>query len=481
MSKLIKLAGDTALYGMGSIVPRVLNFPLVIIHSRVFNPGEYGVNVSLYAWVAFLNIVYLFGMETAYFRFATKPGADESSVFRSAQTFVVIVALLMTLPIILLAQPISGYFEIPGHPEFIQWLALVMFIDALVAMPFARLRLQKRPRAFVTAKLVNVVLIIGLNLYFLLVQYDPAVGIGYIILANLIANAFFLLFFAGTLIRWRPQWTRTETNAMFTYAWPVMLMGLAGMTNEMYSRLTLQWWLPEGFYPGRDAGYALGVFGACFRFSVIINIVVQAFRFAAEPFFFSNAADKQAPELFARVNHYFIILCSFIVLSVVVHLDWLRYLIEKDYWEGLPVVPYLLFAYVFLGIYYNLSVWYKISDKTYMGTGITLAGMGVTIGLNYLLIPVAGYVGSSWSTLACYVVMATASYILGQKYFPVPYRVAAALLYMGLTVLLINFSYWITFDQPWVAFLYHCALMGVFALFAYFRERRHGLPWATPA
>lgn len=471
MSKLKNLAGETALYGMGSIVPRVLNFFLIALHTRIFYPEQLGLYTNLYAWVAFLNIVYLFGMETAYFRFATRPGADENQVFRSAQTFILAIGAVMTGAILVFAQPVSAYFGIPNHPEFIQGLGLLMFIDAAVSIPFARLRFQKKARQFVAAKLINVGLVVGLNLFFLLVVYDPRLNIGFSILANLVGNAFYLLFFATTLIQWRPVWNTRIIRELFNYSWPIMLMGLAGMTNEMFSRLTLGWWLPEGFYPGQNTEYAWGVFGACFKYATIVNVVVQAFRFAAEPFFFSNAHDKTSPELFARVNHYFIIVCSFMVLSVVVHLDWLKYLIDPVYWEGLVVVPYLLFGYLFLGVYYNLSIWYKLTDRTYAGTLITLVGMGMTIGLNYLLIPVAGYLGSSWATLGCYSTMALASYALGQKYYPIPYRVGGAVLYLGLAVLLINLSGWITFDHPVVAFLFHSALMVVFAAIAVVREK----------
>lgn len=472
MSKLVKLAGETALYGLGSIVPRVLNFALIWLHSRVFAPPEYGVYTNLYAWVGFLNVLFLFGMETAYFRFATKAGAEEFSVFRSAQTFIVIVGIALAAPLVFFSEPIARYFEIPGHSEFITWLALIMFLDAVVAIPFARLRLQKKPRAFVTAKLINVFLIIGLNLYFLLLRYDPSIGIGLAILANLLANAFYLVFFARTLVGWRPSWNKPVMSEMFRYSWPIMLMGLAGMTNEMYSRLTLMWWLPEGFYPGKDASYALGVFGACYKFSVIINVAVQAFRFAAEPFFFSNATDKNSPELFARVNHYFIVVCTFILLSVVVHLDWLKHFIDANYWEGLPVVPYLMFGYLFLGVYYNLSIWYKLTDRTYFGTIITLLGMVITIGLNYILIPYFGYVGSSIATLGCYFSMAAVSYALGQRYFPIPYSVAGALTYLGLTIGLILVSCQVTFTNPYIAFLFHGFLMLVFLAVAYVREKK---------
>jgi O-antigen/teichoic acid export membrane protein len=479
MSKLAKLAGETALYGLGSIVPRVINFLLVILHTRIFLPDAYGIYINMYAWVAFLNIIYLFGMETAYFRFSTKAGANETDIFRSAQTFVMAIGLAVTVAIIAFADPIAVYFQVPDHPEFIQWLALLMLMDAIVSIPFARLRLQKKAQSFVTAKLINVMLVIGLNLYFLLVAFDPSIGIGYPILANLLANAFYILFFAATLLRWRPQWNASVVKAMFKYAWPIMLMGLAGMTNEMFSRLTLGWWLPEGFYPGKDAGYALGVFGACFRFAVIINVAVQAFRFAAEPFFFSQAEENKSPELFARVNHYFIIICAFMVLTVVVHLDILKYIVDQEYWGGLPIVPYLLFGYLFLGVYYNLSVWYKLTDRTYFGTLITLVGVVITVMLNYLLIPVAGFLGSSWATLACYSTMAITSYGLGQKYYPIPYAVGSALFYLGLVVFLILVSSYVSIENGLLAFGFHTFLMIVYAGIVFVREKPRRATFVT--
>lgn len=480
MSKLKILAGETALYGLGSILPRVLNFCLVWLHSRVFAPEAYGIYTNFYAWVALLNIVYAFGMETAYFRFATRVGADENSVFRTAQTFVVSIGLALTAIFLVFAQPIASYFLVPDHPEFIRWLAVLMFIDSIVAIPFARLRLQKKALRFASAKLINIVIVIALNLYFLKVAYDPAIGIGYPVLANLLANATYLLFFAGTLLAWRPRWDGEVIRALFVYAWPIMLMGLAGMTNEMYSRLSLAWWLPEGFYPGHDASYALGIFGACFRFAVIMNVAVQAFRFAAEPFFFSNAADKNSPALFAQVNHYFIIVGCFVVLSVVVHLDVLKYFLEAEYWPGLPIVPYLMFGYLFLGVYYNLSIWYKLTDRTYFGTIITLLGMAITLVLNYLLIPVAGYLGSSWTTLACYSAMAVTSYVVGQRYYPVPYSLGGAFLYLALTLGLIVVSSMFTPPTPWLAFAFHLGLMVAYAVVVVWRERPVKHPLKAP-
>ena len=477
MNKMKTLAGETALYGLGSIIPRTLNFFLVVLHTRIFLPADYGIYINLYAWVAFLNVIYLFGMETAYFRFATKEGADEEKVFRVTQTFVIVISLLLSVLIIIFSGPIAEKFKLPNHTDFIMWLGILMFVDAAVSIPFARLRLQKKAGKFAAAKLVNVAIQVGLNLYFLLFAFDPSVGIGYILLANLIANLFYLLFFSRTLINWRPAWDRRLFISMFPYAYPVMLTGLAGMTNEMFSRVTLERWLPENFYPGKSSEYALGVFGACFRFSVIMSLAVQAFRFAAEPFFFSNANNKNSPALFAKAHHYFTIVCCFILLSVVVNLDILKYLLDETYWEGLGIVPILLVGYMFLGMYYNFSVWFKLTDKTYYGTLITAGGALLTIVLNFLLIPVFGYMGSSWATLLCYFAMAMTCYGLGQKYFPIPYRIANGFWYLFFTFLLIRASQKLNIPDLIWSVSFHAFLILLFMLIVYWRERKY---WNSP-
>ena len=477
MNKMKTLAGETALYGLGSIIPRTLNFFLVVLHTRIFLPADYGIYINLYAWVAFLNVIYLFGMETAYFRFATKEGADEEKIFRVTQTFVIVISLLLSVLIIIFSGPIAEKFKLPNHTDFIMWLGILMFVDAAVSIPFARLRLQKKAGKFAVAKLVNVAIQVGLNLYFLLYAFDPSIGIGYILLANLIANLFYLLFFSRTLINWRPAWDRQLFISMFPYAYPVMLTGLAGMTNEMFSRITLERWLPENFYPGKSSEYALGVFGACFRFSVIMSLAVQAFRFAAEPFFFSNANNKNSPALFAKAHHYFTIVCCFILLSVVVNLDILKYLLDETYWEGLGIVPILLVGYMFLGMYYNFSVWFKLTDKTYYGTLITAGGALLTIVLNFLLIPVFGYMGSSWATLLCYFAMAMTCYGLGQKYFPIPYRIANGFWYLFFTFLLIRASQKLNIPDLIWSVSFHAFLILLFMLIVYWRERKY---WNSP-
>lgn len=495
MSKIKKLAGETAIYGLGSIVPRLLNFLLFPLHTRIFDPAAYGVISYLYVFVAFLNIVYTFGMETAYFRYATKVGAEPERAFNIAQTAVLLISATLSVSFIIFAKPLAGYLDIPGKSHYIVLLSVIMFIDAAVAIPFAQLRLEKKAFRFAFARIVNVLLLVGLNIYFFLIAYWLAshqmtfnfgliseyvkkspYGIEYVFIANLIANAFYLLFFYKILFKWRPTFDRQTLPAMLYYAYPIMLTGLAGMTNEMFSRWTLEWWLPDNFYPGKSSLYALGVFSACYKYAVFMSLAIQAFRFAAEPFFFSHAVDKNSPMLFSRVNHFFIILCSFILLAVSINMDILKYLLGgQAYYEGLKVVPILLLGYLFLGVYYNFSVWFKLTDRTYYGTLITVAGAILTILLNFMLIPMAGYMGSSWASLICYFFMAVACYALGQKYYPIPYKIWRGGAYILFAMGLIWVAEVSAIGNPGWACAFHFSLMGGFLIVAYFVEMKNNI------
>lgn len=474
MGKLKSLAGETALYGLGTIIPRLFNFFLVPLHTRIFqDPNDFGVVTYLYAFVGFLNIVYTFGMETAFFRFATKTN-DINRIFNIAQTFVFLISISLSLFFILFADTIASSLEIPDQPQYIVWLSLILAFDAIVALPFARLRLEKKPISFAIAKITNIVLVVALNFYFLTIHYDPTVGIGYIFLATLIANGFYLLYFAKSLLRWRPRFDKEIFASMFQYAYPLMFIGLAGMTNEMFSRIMLLAWLPDNFYPGKSANYAIGVFGACYKYAAIMNLGIQAFRFSSEPFFFSNAADKNSPTLFARVNHYFIIVGCFVLLSVSINMDILKYFLGGEaYWEGLNIVPILLTGYLFLGIYFNFSFWYKLTDKTHYGTLITIIGAGITVLGNYILIPVLGYMGSSIITLVTYASMAAICYGLGQKHYPIPYPIGKSLLYIGSTLIIAYGTRSLTFSTQWAATSVHVAIMILFVSVIYLIERKN--------
>lgn len=474
MSKIKRLAGETVLYGLGSMLPKFLNFLLVRLHTDVFPPEQYGVVTKVLGYVAVLNVIYSFGMETGYFRFATREGADERKVFNITQTVVTGISLLFTTIFIVFATPVANLLDLPGSENVIVWIALLMFIDAIVSIPFARLRLQRKGTQFALYRIVNIFVLIGLNIYFLKYAFDPSVGINYIFIANMIANLLYIVFFFRVLIQWRPVYDPVLSPRIFQYAYPVMITGLAGMTNEMFSRLTLDEWLPPNFYPGRSPEYAVGIFGACYKFGMFMNLTVQAFRYAAEPFFFSNAADKNSPALFAKVNHYFIIVCCVILLGVSINMDLIKYFLgDPAYFEGIGIVPILLLGFLFLGVYYNLSVWFKLTDRTYFGTIITIGGAIVTVLGNYFLIPQLGYFGSSWAMLACYFTMTAACYILGQRYYPVPYKVVPDLSYIAVTALLVWFVNSQDFNSQIVNTAFHFGVIVIYLLIVYLIEKKN--------
>lgn len=477
MSKIRQLAGDTVLYGLGSMVPRFLNLLLLPIHTKpeysknAFSPEQYSIVVDLLAIVAVLNIIYSFGMETTYFRFASKPEVDPKKAFNQAQTAVISISTFLSIFFIAFSPSIAASLD--TKPEYIVWLTLIMFIDNIMAIPFASLRLERKPLVFSAAKILNVLLLIGLNIYFLNFNFNPEIGVGYVFLANLIANSFYFLFLGKKLISWKPMFDKNMFNNMLRYAYPIMITGLAGMTNEMFSRITLEWWLPENFYPGKSKEHAVGVFGGCYKYGVFMNLYVQAFRFAAEPFFFSNAADKNSPALFARINHYFLVLGCIFMFGVATNMDILRRVfIGEQYWEGLTIVPILLLAYLFSGLYYNFSVWFKLTDKTYYGTILTVGGTVITVVFNYLLIPITGYEGSSLVTLLCYLSMATACYLIGQKYYPIPYNVGKGILYILITVVLTYMIRAIEFSNPWLGYAFHAVTLLTVAAITYLVEKK---------
>ena len=446
MPAINRLFQETTVYGLGTILPRMLNFFLVPLQTRVFPQEAYGDISELYGYVAFFNIIFLFGMETAFFRFSNKTGQDAEWVFRVTQTVVTAISIIFSTTFLIFYIPIANVFAIK-ESSLVIWVSLTLLVDAVVAIPFARLRLQKKALKFTSIKLVNVALLVGLNVYFLLYSGNPAPGIELVFLANFLANAVYLIFFFRDLISWRPLFDKKLSPQILSYSYPIVITGLAGMTNEMFSRIAIDNWLPKDFYPGKSSGYVQGVFSACYRFSVFMSLVVQAFRFAAEPFFFASASDKNSPQLFAKVNHYFILVACAIMVGICLNMEWLKYFVGSGYWEGLNIVPVLLLGYIFLGVYYNISVWFKVTDRTYFGTIITLFGAMITIGLNYWLIPAYGILGSSLVTLICYFVMTVMCYGFGQRYYPVPYTLGKDLVAIIIACLVVYVNSQIVIDN----------------------------------
>lgn len=456
MGLIRKLAGETVLYGFSSIIGRLLNYFLVPLYTAVFLPVEYGIVTELYAYLAFLNIIYVYGLETAYFRFSTKESSSENEIYGLAITSILLTSLIFSSTIFFFAPEIAGLLGYGDQEILISWIAGILAIDAIVAIPFARLRLKGNARYFVLVKLSNISVNVLLNLFFIVLApilleneyplsslvnaiYNPDWGIEYIFLSNLIANFLMIVLLWRSFVDCKISFSWEKLQPLLIYAYPILFTGLAGVTNEMLSRVMLRHWLPEGFYGDQTNLAALGIFGACYKISVFMVLAVQAFRYAAEPFFFSNASNKNSPLLFANVMNWFVIFGTFSFLVISLNLDWIGYLFLRspEYRDGLVIVPYLLMGGLFLGMYYNLSVWYKLSDKTIYGAYLAIGGVVLTVVFNLILIPILGYTGSAIATLITYSGMTVASYFLGRKSFPVPYQITKGFFYLILATTLL--------------------------------------------
>lgn len=449
MSLFRKLASETALYGVSSILARAVNYLLVPLYTDDlfgFSREEYGLLRLLYAYTAFFNVVFTYGMETTFFRFAGRLGNE--GTFRLAQSSMLLSTVLLSLPLWWAAPSIAFYMGYTEALPYIRYLVLIIALDTLLAIPFARLRQEHKPQRFALLKVLNILLNLVFNLFFLFLLplicqhnwfpflkpwaqavYDPAFGIGYVFLANLLANALTFLLMLPELARFRWHWDGKRLRPMWRYALPLMLTGLAGMMNLMLDKILIENWLPAGFYPDLTSLEALGVYSACAQLAIFMNLGVQAFKYAAEPLFFAKAEDREAPVLYARVMHYFSLVSIFLWIGVSLNLTLLKtlFLRNPDFHVALDVVPILLLAYLFYGIYFNLTVWFKLIDRTEFGMFLTGLGAVITLGLNYWLIPRLGYHGAAWTSLATFVGMSIASYLLGQKYFPIPYPVGRIL------------------------------------------------------
>lgn len=454
MSILKKLASQTAVYGLSSVLGRMLNYLLVPLYTSVFLPSEYGVVTELYAYVAFLNILYVTGLETAYFRFS-KENSDD--YFNLAFTSILITSLFFSGILWLFSGAIAELLQYPNKALLIQWLAAILAIDAVVAIPFARLRKVGKAKSFALFKLSNIGLNIFLNLFFILwcpmilksnpdsfikAIYDPQLGIGYVFLSNLIANGTYLIFFIPDWIKLKLNFNHAEWKRMMKYAWPVLIIGFAGVTNEMLSRAILKYRLPSEFYEGFTSLEILGIFGACYKLSVFMTLAVQAFRYAFEPFFFSQAHEQNSPKVFSQVMTWFVLFTAFswLVLSIFMPYYAPLFLRQDSYLMALDAVPWLLGGGLFLGVFYNLSLWYKLTDKTLYGAYISIIGAGVTFLLNWFLIPEIGYLGSAVATFFTYFIMVLISYFWGRKHYPIPYNVVKILGYIGFAAFGIVFN-----------------------------------------
>ena len=472
MSHIKQLAGQTAIYGLSSIIGRVIGYLLIPLYTRVFIPSEYGISNELYAYSSLLLVIITYGMETAFFRFS-ETEKDRGRVFSTALISLLASTALFVMIALVFARPVAGVIRYSNHIEYIIWIALIVSFDALAAIPFAHLRSMNKAKRFAVVKLMNIFFNIGLNLFFLLLcpfllrkglfigfinlVYSKEIGVGYIFISNLIASALTIVLLLPEYLGIKYTFDRELWKRMMRYALPLLVVGFAGIINETMDRIFLKFLLPENISMAQ-----VGIYGACYKISLIMTIFIQAFRFAADPFFFAKAKERDAKIIYADVMKYFVIVCAFIFLVVMLYIDIIKYFVGEKYYEGLPIVPILLVANMCLGIYYNLSIWYKLTDKTTFGAYISIFGAIITIILNLLWIPLIGYMGSAWATLICYASMMVVSFIYGQKNYHVNYDMKKIIGYIGLSFALFFISKYIHFDNNIIQYIFNSLLLLVF-------------------
>lgn len=474
MSALKKLAGQTAVYGLSSIVGRLLNYLLVPLHTDFFtDPKEYGDVGVMYAYVSFFMIFLMFGMETTFFRFVNK-SSDKEKTFNQAFSIVLLVNALFLSSALLFSQQIANYINFPEHKDYVIWFAFILTFDAVSSLFLAKLRHQEEPKKFAIIQLTSIGVNIVFNLVFLYFFLKPegfrTVGIGYIFIANLLASIAKPVMLYKEIINFRFVWDKVVAKAMLIFSLPLLVSGFAGIINETIDRILLDKILTKS--DGVDyARTQIGIYNANYKISILITLFIQAFRYAAEPFFFAQEKSKDKHKVYAQVMTYFVIVVTTMFLVISLNLDIFKYFVNENYWVGLSIVPILLLANVFLGIYFNQSIWYKLADKTMYGAIIAISGAALTIILNVILIPQIGYMGSAWATLAVYFFMCVLSYILGQKHYPIRYNIRKVMLYLVSSILLFFLGALLTFDGFWLSFLCHSIIILGYVGLIYFFEK----------
>lgn len=475
-----RLAGETAIYGLGTIIPRLLNYFLVPFYTRVFDQDAYGQITELYAWVGIIMVFLTYGMETAFFRYAELE-KDPKKVFNTATSALLITSVSFIALISLFLGDVSAAIEYQGHQEYIILLGVVVAIDAFTSLPFAYLRYKNKARRFSLIKILSVVLNVTLNIFFIVVLPKLSISsfegvkafegdnrIVFVFLANLFSSAFSLLLLLPEIRDFRIKIDRALLKKMLSYGLPILIVGIGVMINEVADKILLKYFLVDK----ATAHAQIGIYGANYKLAILMMLFIQMFRYAAEPFFFRESGKKDAKEIYSKVMTYFVIFTWMIFLGVTLYIDIFKYFIGPDFWQGLVIVPIVLVAKLFLGIFYNLSVWYKLTNKTLYGAAIALTGAFITIALNVYLIPKIGYIGSAWANFICYLSMMLISFFWGRKIYKVDYNLLKIFLYSGLAVGLYFLSTVIQVKLDAVHFLINTLLLSTYFFAVYFWEVR---------
>ena len=432
MASIKTLAKDTAIYGLSSIVGRFLNYLLVPLYTHVISAasGGYGIVTNLYAYTALILVILTFGMETTFFRFANKEDEDANTVFSTSLALVSALSLLFLGAVVLFATPISQALGYADHPDYLLMMAAVVALDAIQAIPFCLLRFQKKAMKFASLKLLFIVLNIGLNLLYFVVLGHTEVF--YVFFLNLVCTFLITFFFVPELIHMRFRVDMSLLRRMLSYSWPILILGIAGILNQAADKMIFPL-----VYPDKAQGISeLAVYGACAKIAMIMAMITQAFRYAYEPFVFAQSRERGQAHMYAMGMKYFVIFTLLAFLCVMAWLPALRYMVGADYWQGLRVVPIVMAAEIMMGVYFNLSFWYKLIDKTIYGAVFSIVGCTVLLAVNFYGIPRMSYMACAWGGFAGYGTAMVLSYIVGQKKNPIPYPMRSMAGYVLLAVVL---------------------------------------------
>jgi len=475
-----QLFGQTAVYGLGIVLPRLLNYLLLTpFYTRVFEKASYGVITELYAYVVFLLVILTYGMETGYFRYASNSD-QKGRVYTTVLGSLFFTSILFIISMLLWGGSISKVLGYASNPEYFRWLAIIVGIDAFTSIPFARIRLYNRAGKYAIIRIVEVSINIGLNLFFLYycprhpdsqlvsMVYREEIGVGYVLISNMVASITkLILLLSEILAAFKSSFDWKRLGTLLKYSYPLLVAGLAGTVNEALDRILLKHLLP----PDQNPMEQLGIYGANYKLAVLMTLFVQMFKYAAEPFFFSKSGEKNAKKLYADVMTFFVVAGLFIFLMVNLYLDYFILFIGKSFREGSHIVPVILMANLVMGIFFNLSIWYKLTNKTMIGAVLVILGALITVVINTLYIPRYGYVASAWAHLICYSVMVLLSFLWSRKHYAVPYKTGRILIYISIALVIYFFNE--LFLQEVMKFKEPARLlsMSLFAAIVYFRER----------
>lgn len=437
MNPLKKLLGQTAVYGLSSILGRTLNYLLVPLYTKVFtDTSDYGVISQLYAFVAFLMVFLTFGMETSYFRFI-QDADDKQKVFRNSFLTVLALNAVFFIGVYFFNQSVADGLLFSDHPEYIVLMCAIVVIDAISALPLAKLRAEEKAKQFAVIQFASIGVNILLNVILLLGFFDPTrpeEGVLFILVANLLSSLVKPLLLYKDFMGISLSFDVALFKKMFVYAFPIIIAGFAGIVNETIDRIMLKQMLTDtaNGISAKMADAQIGIYSACYKLAMLVTILLQAYRYAAEPFFFNQMKNQDRNKVYVKIMNYFVATVCLVFLGVSLNIDIFKHFIANEaYWAGLDIVPVLLLANVFLGIYFNQSIWYKLSNQTKFGAYISLIGAFVTIVINYLFIPEYGFRASAWATMIVYALQMVISYVLGQKYYPIKYNLKKFTMYLG--------------------------------------------------